>query len=328
MSDESPIRLAHVVPWDASDDDLLFLQQIGLRWVRLNYGEQDPHVDRLRAVQRRFAGHGLGLASGWHFAYRSLRVQLGRAGRDEDIDTYRTFLRSCGQLGIGVAPYDFHPANTYTTGQVVRRGYLAREFSERDFRARVEARRFERDYEADEIWQYYRYFVDAALPVAEEAGVKLALHPDDPPLARMNGVAKLFVDYEGYRRAEELAQGSPAWGVRLCVGTWAEGGGLMGKDTFGLIDDFGRRGKIHEVDFRNVSSPLPSFVESFPDDGYMDMYGVMRALRRSGFAGPLVPDHIPQLAGDEGHRRAGLAYCIAYIRALIERAEAECGAAG
>lgn len=325
MTDGSPIRLAHVVPWNAGDADLLFLQQIGLRWVRLNYGEEDPRVDRLRAVQQRFARFGLQIASGWHFAYRSLRVQLGQPGRDADIDTYRTFLRSCGQLGIGVAPYDFHPANTYTTGHVERRGYLAREFSEREFRQRVEKPRFDREYPADEIWQYYTYFVDAVLPVAEEAGVKLALHPDDPPLAMMNGVAKLFVDYEGYRRAEELARGSQAWGVRLCVGTWSEGGEGMGKDTFGMIEDFGRRGKIHEVDFRNVSSPLPHFVETFPDDGYLDMYAVMRSLRQAGFCGPLVPDHIPQLAGDEGMNRAGTAYCIAYIRALIERAEADAG---
>lgn len=320
----SPIQLAHVVPWDALDEDLLFLRQLGVRYARLNYGEQDPQVDRLRAVVDRFAEYDVQVVSGWHFAYRSLRVQLGQPGRDEDIDTYRTFLRSCGELGIGNAPYDFHPANTYTTGHVERRGYRAREFSERDFRERIEEQRFDRQYHADEIWQYYQYFVDATLPVAVEAGVKMSLHPDDPPLAMMNGVAKLFVDYEGYRRAEELANDSTAWGVRLCVGTWSEGGDGMGKDTFGMIEDFGRRGKIYEVDFRNVSGPLPHFVETFPDDGYMDMYAVMLALRKAGFAGPLVPDHIPQLAGDEGTmRRAGLSYSIAYIRALIERAEAE-----
>ncbi|MFC1526572.1 mannonate dehydratase, partial [Candidatus Latescibacterota bacterium] len=233
------------------------------------------------------------------------------------------FLRSLGQLGIGVAPYDFHPANTYTTGNVERRGYRAREFSEGQFRREVEGQRFEREYPAEEIWEHYTYFMDAALPVAEEAGVVLALHPDDPPLAMMNGVAKLFVDYDGYRRAEELAGGSSSWGVRLCVGTWLEGGDGMGKDTLGMIEDFGGRGKIHEVDFRNVSATMPHFVETFPDDGYMDMYQVMRALRVVGFSGPLVPDHIPQLAGDDGNRRAGTAYCIAYLRALIERAETE-----
>jgi len=323
MDASSPIKLAHVVPWDASDDDLLFYRQIGLRWVRLNCGEEPPDLDHLRAVQQRFAAHGISIASAWHFAYRSLRIQLGQEGRDRDIDTFRAFLRCLGELGIEVAPYDFHPANTYTTGQVERRGYMAREFSEEIFRRDVEKQRFEREYSADEMWQHYTYFVDAVLPVAEEAGVRLALHPDDPPLAMMNGVAKLFIDYEGYRRAEEISGGSASWGVRLCVGTWMEGGDHMGKDTFGMIEDFGGRGKLFEIDFRNVSSPMPHFVETFPDDGYMDMYQVMKALRQAGFSGPLVPDHIPRLVDDDNSRRAGLAYCISYLRALIERAETE-----
>ena len=323
MDATSPIKLAHVVSWDASDDDLLFLKQIGLDWVRLNCGEEPPDINWLRTVQQRFASYGIRIASAWHFAYRSLRIQLGQEGRDQDIDTYRLFLRCLGELGIRVAPYDFHPANTYTTGQVERRGYLAREFSEEVFRREVEEQRFDRPYPAEEMWEHYTYFVDAVLPAAEEAGVKLALHPDDPPLAVMNGVAKLFVDYAGYRRAEEIARGSANWGVRLCVGTWLEGGDRLGKDTLGMIEDFGGRSKLFEIDFRNVSAPLPHFVETFPDDGYMDMYQVMRALRRVGFSGPLVPDHIPQLVGDDSSRRAGLVYCIAYLRALIERAEAD-----
>ena len=124
-----------------------------------------------------------------------------------------------------------------------------------------------RVYSADEIWANYTYFIKAVLPVAEEAGIKMALHPDDPPLAMMNGVAKLFVNYDGYRRAEQIAAGSRAWGIRLCVGTWAEGGDQMGKDVFGMIQDFGGRGKLYDVDFRNVTSPLPRFAETFPDDG-------------------------------------------------------------
>ena len=233
--DLANIKLAHRTPWNASDGDLLFLRQIGLRWVRLEYGSQDPGVDALRAVQKRFAGFGLGICAAVQDSYRSLKIQLGQPGRDQDIQTYRTFLRSLGRLGIPVAPYDFHPGNTYTTAMVERRGYRAREFRLEDFRAKVEKRRFDREYSADEIWSCYTYFVRAVLPVAEEEGVKLALHPDDPPLAKMNGVAKLFIDYEGHRRAEQIAAGSPAWGIRLCVGTWAEGGGRMGKDVFEMF---------------------------------------------------------------------------------------------
>ena len=144
----------------------------------------------------------------------------------------------------------------------------------------------------------------------------------------MNGVAKLFGHYDGYRRAEEIAEeitgGNANWGLRLCVGTWAEGGDQLGKDVFGMIEDFGGRGKIYDVDFRNVSSPLPRFVESLLDDGYLDMYQVMKALRQVNYRGIVVPDHIPQFVGDE-RRRAGIAYLTSYMRALIRRANEEVG---
>jgi mannonate dehydratase len=250
---------------------------------------------------------------------------LKQAGCDEDIATYCGFLRNLGKLGIPIASYDFHPANTYTTSMVQRRGYTTREFDLNDFRSKVEKRAFDREYSAEDIWANYTYFMKAVLPVAREAGVKLALHPDDPPVATMNGVAKLFTHYDGYHRAEQIAEGSPYWGLTFCVGTWSEGGDRMGKNVFEMIQDFGGRGKILEVHFRNVSSPMPHFVESFPDDGYMDMYQVMKALRKVKFGGSAEPDHVPKLAGDSGIQRAGTAYCIACMRSLLRRANEEVG---
>lgn len=308
-----------------SDDDLLFLKQIGLRYGRLEFGTADTPFEYLKATQERFAKYGITILSGVHYSYRSLNVQLGRPGRDKDIETYRRFLRDCGKLGIPIASYDFHPANTYTTSEVVRRGYKTRVFDEDDFRKRVEKQAFEREYSEDDIWANYTYFVKAVLPVAEEAGVRLALHPDDPPLRKMNGVAKLFTHYDGYARAEKIAGGSKNWGLTFCAGTWSEGGNRMGKDVFEMIRDFGGRKKIFEVHFRNVSSPLPRFEETFPDDGYMDMYQVMKALRQVKFDGPAEPDHVPGLVGDTGIRRAGTAYIIANMKALLRRANEEVG---
>ncbi len=322
--DPANIKLARRLSAMIDDDDLLFLQQIGLRWARVNFGT-DETFDFMRRTQERYARFGITIYSGVHYAYRNLKIQLGQPGRDEFIERYRTFLRNLGRLGISVSCYDFHPGNTYTTGRVKRRGYIAREFSLEDFRNKVEKQRFDRQYSAEEIWDNYTYFVRAVLPVAEEADVRLALHPDDPPLAEMNGVAKLFTHYDGYRRAEEIANASKHWGLTFCVGTWAEGGDKMGKNVFQMIRDFGGRGKIFGVHFRNVSSPLPHFVETFPDDGYLDMYQVMKTLREVRFQGTVVPDHIPQLTGDEGIRRAGTAYCIAYMRALLRRANQEVG---
>ena len=323
--DERNIKIARRLKTTIRDEDLLFLKQIGLRNARVNFPPSEASFEKMRRVQKRFAGYGIKIYSGVHYAYRSLKIQLGLPGRDEDIETYRTFLSNLGRLGIPVACYDFHPANTYTTGRVKRRGYVAREFNLEDFRKKVEKQRFDREYSAEEIWENYTYFLKAVLPAAEEAKVALALHPDDPPLAKMNGVAKIFTHVDGYRRAEQIAGKSRHWGLTFCVGTWSEGGDRMGKDVFEMIRDFGGRGKIFGIHFRNVNSPLPHFVETFPDDGYLDMYRVMKTLREVRFNGTVVPDHIPQLAGDSGIRPAGTAYCVAYMRALLRRANEEVG---
>jgi mannonate dehydratase len=322
--DSTGIKIAHRInARGLADDDLLFFQQIGVKWARLEFGAAPISLDELRAVQVRFAKCGMKIYSGVHYSYRTRRVQLKEPGCDEDIATYCSFLRSLGKLGVPVASYDFHPANTYTTKTVQRRGYTTREFDLDDFRAKVEKPAFGREISADEMWSNYTYFMKAVLPVAQEAGVKLALHPDDPPLAKMNGVAKLFTHYDGYKRAEQIADGSPNWGLTFCVGTWSEGGDRMGKNVFEMIEDFGGRGKIFEVHFRNVTSPLPRFVETFPDDGYLNMAQVMRALRKVKFAGAAEPDHVPHLAGDTGIQRAGTAYCIAYMKSLVRRANEE-----
>lgn len=325
--DAHNIKIAHRLnARTITDDDLLFLKQIGLEWVRLEFASgDDASFEELRAMQRRFAGFGMRIYSGVHYSYRSPKVQLGLPGRDQEIETYCRFLRDLGRLEIPVASYDFHPANTYTTNFVQHRGYTAREFSVDDFRTKVEKQQLDREYSAEDMWANYTYFMRAVLPAAGQAGVKLALHPDDPPLAKMNGVAKLFTHYDGYRRAEQIAGGSRYWGLTFCVGTWSEGGDRMGKNVFEMIRDFGARGKIFEVHFRNVTGPLPRFVETFPDDGYMDMYRVMKTLREVGFNGAAEPDHVPKLAGDTGLLRAGTAYCIAYMRALLKRANEEVG---
>jgi len=324
--DPANIKLCHRLnARSITDDDLLFLQQIGLKWVRLEFDAGDLTRDALRAMQQRCSRFGMKIYSGVHYSYRSLKVQLGQPERDQDIETYARFLRDLGELGIPVASYDFHPGNTYTTNTVQRRGYSAREFNLNDFRTRVEKQMFDREYSAEEIWANYTYFMKAVLPVAEKAGVKLALHPDDPPLEKMNGVAKVLTHYNGYRRAEQIAANSRNWGLTFCVGTWSEGGDNMGKDVFQMIRDFGGRNKIFEVHFRNITGPLPHFVETFPDDGYLDMYKVVKTLRQARFNGALEPDHVPRLAGDTGMLRAGTAYCISYMRALLRRANEEVG---
>jgi mannonate dehydratase len=326
--DPQNTKIATQINANASDDQFLFLQQIGVRWVHVLF-PREADLDYIKNTQDRLARYGIKIHQGTgDQIYHSLKIQLGRPGRDEEIEKFQTFIKNLGRLGIYSTKIDFHPGNTYTTKEITtERGYKVREYDVNDFHKEVEKQMFDRVYTAEDMWGYYTYFIKAVLPVAEKADVRLALHPDDPPTAAsamMNGVAKMFVDYNGYKRADEVAGHSPYWGLMFCVGTWSEGGTQMGKDVFGIIDDFGARGKIFAVHFRNVSSPLPRFHETFQDDGYMDMYQVMKAFRKVKCTASLIPDHYPQLVNDPGHRIADT-YSIAYMRALLRRANEEVG---
>ena len=129
----------------------------------------------------------------------------------------------------------------------------------------------------------------------------------------------IFSNYDGYMKALDIAN-SPNVGMCLCVGCWLEGGPLMGKGVLETIQDFGKQNKIFKVHLRNVDQPLPHFVETFLDNGYMDMAKVMKALRAINFDGVVIPDHLPIMGNDP---RIALGYSIGYIRALVNQVNAE-----
>jgi mannonate dehydratase len=310
-----------------TNEDLLFLRQIGLRWLHADFGTNASYED-IRRARERFAQYDLKIDCALNETYRSLKIQLGQPGRDEDIDKFNTFLTDCGRLGIRTAHIDFHPGNTYTTNMVTTpRGYMARQFSVADFRQKVEERRFDRDYSADDMWANFSYFLKAVLPVAEKANIKLAQHPDDPPITPMNGVAKLFIDNAGYQHAADVvAGGSKAYGLCLCLGTWLEGGTTMGLDPAAMIHYWAGRGQLNTIHFRNVSSPLPVFNETFQDDGYADLYQLMKALVQVRSTAPVscIPDHYPGVVSDT-NRRIDNAYMVSLMRQMLRRAYDEVG---
>jgi len=152
--------------------------------------------------------------------------------------------------------------------------------------------------------------------VAEEENVRIGIHPDDPPVPELGGIPRcIFSNFDGYKRALEIAD-SPNIGICLCVGCWLEGGSLMGKDVFDTITYFGERKKIFKVHFRNVTQPLPYFVETFLDNGYADMFEIMKALKEVDFDGVLIADHIPVMVHG---KETGTAFSIGYMKGLLER---------
>jgi mannonate dehydratase len=177
-----------------------------------------------------------------------------------------------------------------------------------------------RRFTENEIWDNYTYFIKQVVPVAEETGVRIGIHPDDPPVPELGGVPRcIFGNFDGYVRALQIAN-SPNIGVCLCCGTWAEGGKHMGRDVYQAVREFARMDKLWKIHFRNVTGPVPDFTETYVDDGYTDMKKLMRTLVDVDFRGILIADHVPTMVGGN---RTGWAYSIGYIKALYDMAKEE-----
>jgi len=302
---------------------------MGVEWVMTDVPAADASVERYRAVVRHFAEGGLKvyrLAN--HAVHNMEEVTLNLPGRDAKIAEYLDYIRMLGAAGIRYATYA-HMANGIwsTEPEPVRGGAPGRAF--RLDRARegwwIDKQwplplSHGRAYTEDELWENYAYFIRQVAPVAEEAGVYIGIHPDDPPVYPLGGIPRcIFGNFEGYRRAIELAD-SPNIGVCLCLGCWLEGGPAMGKSAVETIRYFGGQRKLFKVHFRNVTAPMPEgFVETFLDDGYGDMLAIMAALQEVGFTGAIISDHLQQVIGG---RRAAEAYAVGYMRGLIQAAEA------
>ena len=323
------IKIAVQLSSDPNDEDLQFVKQLGAEYVTIWVHANEATYENFARLRAKVEGAGLKV---WNIGdlnvHNMEEVTLNLPGRDQKIEEYKTYLRNIGKAGVYYTTYAHMGNGIWSTArETTRGGASARGFDlakadagywdKRVFKGPLTHGRV---YSEKEIWDNYTYFIKAVTPVAEEAGVRIGIHPDDPPVPVLGGVPRcIFGNFEGYKRAFEIAD-SPNIGMCLCCGTWDEGGKLMGKDVLETIHYFGSRGKIFKIHFRNVSAPLPHFVETFVDDGYIDMYTVMRALREVNFNGVMIPDHIPEMIGGS---RAGTAYSIAYMKALLKRANEE-----
>ncbi len=326
---EPGMKIAAQASPEPTEEDLQFIQQMGVEYVVLWTGGDKASYDYYASRRRLFEEAGLKVYGfGSSSVHNQDAIVLNLSNRDAKIEEYKTHLRNLGKAGIPYTTYA-HMANgiwsterEFTRGKAPSRAFDL-EKAQTGHWAGAEYNMpltHGRQYSEEEIWDNFEYFIRQVAPVAEEAGVRIGIHPDDPPVPELGGIPRcIFSSFEGYRRALEIAD-SPNVGICLCVGCWLEGGPLMGRDVVETIRYFGERKKLFKVHFRNVDQPLPHFVETFLDDGYMDMYRVMKALREVNFAGVMIPDHIPMMSTD---RRIGTTFSIGYMKALVERVNAE-----
>jgi len=248
---------------------------------------------------------------------------LGQAGRDEEIAAVKQLLRNMGKLDVDVYCWVWteNPVGVLrTSDSIPDRGGSFQSGYDHALSERADPHPAAGITEV-ELWENLEYFLEEVVPVAEAVGVKLALHPDDPPLSPVRGVPRLVTSVENYERILGLYD-SPNHGVTFCQGNFA----AMGADIPHAIRRLSEN--IHFVHFRDVEGSTEEFVETWHDDGPTDMAGAVAAYEDIGFEGPIRPDHVPRLAEEvareetmPGYTDMGRLFAIGYIRGLLEGVE-------
>lgn len=249
------------------------------------------------------------------------RIVLGKDGWESQIDEWIQTLALFGRLGVQVVCYNFMP-QVSDDAMVVRTNFAARTrggaltsaYRTEDLTAGTVSHQ-ESQISREQMEENLRRFLVAVIPAAEASGVRLAMHPDDPPLSPICGLQRIMSSVESFDWLLDL-HSSPMNGVTFCAGCFAE----LGVDVPSLIRRFSDR--IHFVHLRNIRGGSHDFIETFPDDGILDMAKVIRTLQMCGFKGYVRPDHAPQLAseppGVPGYGFQGHLFTLGYIRGLLD----------
>ena len=332
QKDTSDINLSVSANVKTSEEQLLFLKQLGLKHVELWVGGDDDKYDNLVEIKKRVENAGLAIAGMYNGNYYHGETgdihRLGFPGKDRKIEEFKTLMRNMNRIGIPVYHMmGWHSTRVYhgnsygQTGSTRHCKTLCFDYDvweeESKKKPSDSVNIYGREFSEEEMWDNFAYFIRGVIPAAEENGIKIGMHPNFP-VPQCGGVAYIFNSFESYRKAFEIAD-SPNFGVLLCIGTWACGGenGLFG-DVIDSIRFFGKQGKIFHVHFRNLESPDPPWLETFMDNGYLDMYQVMKALKETGYKGTIYHDHSPNFEGSSAGNGVGEAYAVAYMRGLLQ----------
>ena len=308
-----------------SDENLRLATQLGVSEVvycDINDDDQNttrrfPELDELLAVRKRVEGFGMKVSI-LETAFPMDQIIVSKAGRDRQIEQFKTALGHMGAVGIEMLCYDWMPTELSVVRtsfeKEIRGGARTSAFDLATFEAQAEEMRAFSSSE-DQMWDDLEFFLRECLPTAEAAGVRLAMHPDDPPLSPLGGFARIMGHPEHFDRLFSISS-SECNGMTFCQGCFAE----MGVDVPAAIRRFGQR--ILFAHFRDIDGERVSFHETFQDDGRTDMVEAMKAYREIGFAGVIRPDHVPQLEGESGtangYSMLGRLYAVGYMRGIAE----------
>ncbi len=290
-------------------------------------------LEELRSLRKEVNAAGLELEAienfdpaHWH------DVLLDGPKKPQQLENVKTIIRRMGEAGIPVMGYNFSIAGVSgrVSGPFARGGATSVGTDGPLDTPMPNGMVWNMIYDPDapagtipsitheELWRRLDGFLKEIVPVAEAAGVRLAAHPDDPPMPTMRGQPRLVYQPSMYQRLLDLKP-SHANALEFCLGSLAE---MTEGDIYETVEDYSRQGKLAYVHFRNITGKVPRYRETFIDDGDVDMLKVIRILKKNGYDGVLIPDHTPQMTcGAPWH--AGMAYALGYMRAALQAIDKE-----
>jgi len=285
-------------------------------------------LDEMVTLRRTVESHGLKLEAienfdpaHWH------DILLDGPKRPAHIENVKTIIRRMGQAGIPIMGYNFSIAGVAgrTTGPYAR-GEAPSVGMEGPYdKPMPKGMVWNMIYDPnapggtlepvthDQLWDRLQRFLDEIIPVAEEAGVTLAAHPDDPPMPTVRSQARLVYQPSHYQTLIDLHT-SPRNQLEFCIGSIAE---MTEGDVYDAIDQYSSQKRIGYIHFRNVRGKVPTYKETFIDDGDIDMIRALKILKRNRFDGVLIPDHCPSMSC-EAPWHAGMAYAMGYMKAALK----------
>ncbi|HET7214766.1 MAG TPA: mannonate dehydratase [Terriglobia bacterium] len=274
------------------------------------------YVDTVAKIKADYEAAGLTIAGIESHPVPAEKIKLGAPGRDEEIENYIAAIHAIGKAGIPMVCYDFMAGiDWYRTGMHVpgRGGCSSVDFNIHDVPPGLT--KWGR-ISKEKMWDNITYFLKAVMPEAEKANVKMALHPDDPPIPELRGIARIIISPDAYRRVMGIVP-SPVNGVTFEIAIYH----LMGADLEAVAREFGGKKKIFFIHSRNLRGTRDNFVETFQDNGVIDFGKVYQALHESGVHVPLRPDHDPILDGETnvhpGYGVLGKIFGVAYIKGIL-----------
>jgi len=303
------------------------VKQLGVDDVAMGGPPMPWEESAIRAVMERLKASGLTLGNMMIGGFRN--AIYGAPGRDAEIEKVRQSIRAAGRAGLPVIEYNFY-AHRLVEGYYEETGRAGAGLTAFDYDRVKDLPPLPEEgaHTLEEMWSNAAYFLKAVVPVAAEAGVRLALHPNDPPAPLSRGSGQIMGTVEGWKRLVDMVP-SPSNGITFDCGVTRE----MGHDPVEVFRYFGSRDCINHVHFRNVRvrKPYEKYTEVFLDEGQIDMFAVMRELVRQRYPRLIYPEHPRALDADReqagfhpyypgGGGYAGYAYNVGYTRAMLQAA--------